>query len=142
MANFIFLEESIMWGNSDKEFSFRIIDDCDHIIDEAGNTTINLRKISWGDSDKVNLDIRKYYHTDQGERMAKGVSFLTEEGPHNLVDTMTKLGYGDTRTVLTNLKERDDFAKSLNSVMGKDSEYYDDEAGDYEDEFFDPKSLI
>lgn len=133
-----------MWKNSgDSEIKYTIVDDFDHIIDEAGNSTINLRKLYWGDNqDKVRLDLRKYYMTEQGEHLGKGVSFLTEEGPHTLVETMAGLGYGKTKRILEGIKDRDDFKKSLNTVLGKDSEFYDEEAGELDDDYFDPMSLL
>ena len=58
-------------------FKYAIDKDFDHTIDEKGNTFIALRKIAWGDSENYKLDLRKYYTTEDGERMNKGVSFLT-----------------------------------------------------------------
>lgn len=134
-----------MWKRSsdDSEFKYTVVDDFDHIVDESGNSTINLRKLYWGDnSDNVKLDLRRYYMTEQGERLGKGVSFLTEDGPNNLVDIMAGLGYGNTRNILNGIKDRKDFQKSLNSVLGKESEFYDEDAGELDDDYFDPKSLL
>ena len=130
------------WGKMDGEFKYEIVDDYDHIIDEAGNKTINLRKIRFGDSDNVKLDLRNYYISESGERMGKGVSFLTEEGPHNLVETMAGLGYGKTKNILQGIKDRSDFKQSLNVVLGKESEFYDEEAGEPVEEYFDPSALL
>ena len=132
-----------MWkASKDSEIKYTVVDDFDYIIDEAGNSTLNLRKLYWGDnSDRVRLDLRKYYMAEDGEHLGKGVSFLTEEGPHTLVETMVGLGYGNTKKILQGIKDRGDFSKSLNTVLGKESEFYDEDAGELDDDF-DPKSLL
>lgn len=124
----------------DKKIEYSIVDEFDHTIDESGNQFIALRKIRWGDRDKVSLDIRKYWMQAEGEVLGKGVSFLTEEGPHELVNVMTREGYGNTKEILKSLKDRDDFQKSLNVVLGRESEFYDEEVG--EEEIYDPSCLI
>lgn len=130
--------------NSD--FKYTIVDGFDFIIDEKGNKTMNLRKLYYGDnSDKVKLDLRQWYVGSDGEEgMGKGTSFLTEEGPHTLVDTMTKIGYGNTKTILNNIKDRDDFRSSLNAVLGKDDELYDSTISEEDEEttFYDPREMM
>ena len=88
-----------MKNNNTREFSYKLCD-LDRIVDEKGSVFIALRKIAWGcgkddnpeDLDiPVKLDLRKYYNTDQGERMDKGVSFLTEEGPNELNVVILKM---------------------------------------------------
>lgn len=124
----------------DKKIEYAIVDEFDHTIDESGNQFIALRKIRWGDREKVNLDIRKYWMQADGEVLGKGVSFLTEEGPHELVNVMTREGYGDTKEILKSIKDREDFQRSLNIVLGRESEFYDEEVG--EEEIYDPRCLI
>ena len=124
----------------DKKIDYSIVDDFDHTIDESGNQFIALRKIRWGDRDKVNLDIRKYWMQADGEVLGKGVSFLTDDGPHELTDVLVREGYGRTKNILRSLKEREDFQKSLNVVLGKESEFYDEEVG--EEEIYDPSCLL
>ena len=60
----------------------------------------------------------------------KGFSFLTEEGPHSLAEELVRRGYGDTNTIVNELKKRDDIGKKLDDVET------------YEDEYFDPRSLF
>jgi hypothetical protein len=67
---------------------------------------------------------------------------MTEEGPANLINALIELGYGNTKEVLGKLSDRTDFRKSLNSLLGKDDELYDDNVGTLEDDYYDPKSLI
>lgn len=124
----------------DKKIEYTIVDDFDHTIDESGNQFIALRKIRWGDREKVSLDLRKYWMQAEGEVLGKGVSFLTEDGPHELANVLVREGFGNTKDILKSLKNREDFQKSLNIVMGKESEFYDEEVG--EEEIYDPKSLF
>lgn len=121
------------------EFSFRIMDDFDKIIDEKGNNFIALRKICWGNSDEAKLDLRKYTTKADGtEQMLKGVSFLTEEGPHELTKVLLAEGYGRTDDVLETISKRDDFRHCLNKVLSPDDELYDESV--VGEEFFVPST--
>lgn len=131
-----------MFGKKSEDFSYTVEDGYDYIIEESGNSSCNLRRIKFGDGKDWKLDLRKYFITETGERMGKGYVFMTEEGPHNLVDTMTKLGYGNTYNILQNIKGREDFHRTLNTALGKESEFYDESAGEGSDEFYDPKSML
>ena len=125
------------------EFKYSIIDNIDYTIEEQGNQFTALRKVRWGDSDKEYLEIRRWRNTpDGGEQAAKGVTFMTEEGPSELINTLVDLGYGNTKAVIQHLSTRVDFRKSLNSVLGKDDELFDKNEGTLEDDYYDPKSLI
>lgn len=112
------------------DIKYNIIDEFDHIFDEKGNTFLALRKISWGDEpnpDKAKYDIRKWYTSADGtESVGKGVSFITEQGPHNLARVLVENNFGNTRELLNGMKDREDFRSSLNIVLGKDSEFYDE----------------
>lgn len=129
-----------------KDIRYTIIDEFDKIIDEKGNKTLNLRKLSYGDSTNVKLDLRQWYVDENGkEGMGKGTSFLTEEGPHSLVEIMAKEGYGRTKPILESIKERPDFRPSLNSVLNEDDEFYDQTAAtgvEEETSFYDPKQCL
>lgn len=83
---------------STKPFSYEISEDFDHVLDEKGNTYTAFRKIKWGDSEEFKPDIRKYYATEDGEKMAKGV-VLSEEATHELVKVLLKEGYGDDKEI-------------------------------------------
>lgn len=125
------------------DFKYSIIDNIDYTLEEQGNQFTALRKIRWGDSDKDYLEIRRWRNTpDGGEQAAKGCTFMTEEGPSELMNALIDLGYGNTKEVLTHLSSRPDFRKSLNSVLGKEDELFDESVGTLEDDFYDPKSLI
>ena len=144
-----------MWGNSHvsflryikgegimEEFSYTIIDGVDKVFEEKGNQFGAVRKIQWGDKGPY-LEVRKWRNTpDGGEQATKGYTFMTDEGPGELAKTLIDMGYGETKDVLDILKERYDFRKSLNSVLGKDDELFDEEAGTLEDDYFDPKEFL
>ena len=70
------------------EFSYELDNDFDFTVDEKANSFIALRKIKWGNSSEFRLDLRKWFNTATGETMSKGVSFMTEDGPHELVKVM------------------------------------------------------
>lgn len=98
----------------------------DEIIEEKGNAFIALREVAWG-TGQSKLEIRKWYTDANGnETPNKGVTFMTEEGPNQLVNAMTGLGYGDTQEVLKNLSTREDFRPSLNNVLNNPNDEFHD----------------
>lgn len=126
-------------------FPYRIVDHIDFVFEESGDQFNALRKVAWGDSpdEKAKLEVRRWRNNPNGTVMAaKGMTFLTEEGPSELINCLLKLDYGNTKEVLINIKDREDFRKSLNSVLGKDDDAYDESAGTLEDDFYDPKELL
>lgn len=126
-----------------EEFSYTILDGVNRIFEEKGNQFGAFRKIQWGSNDKSYLEIRKWRNTpDGGEQASKGYSFMTEEGPGELAKTLLDMGYGNTKEMLSVLSVRNDFRKSLNSVLGKEDELFDSSVGTLEDDYYDPKDLI
>ena len=125
--------------NEDNEFRYSIRG-LNRIIEEKGQQFLRLSRIAWNVSDdeevdesKIKLDIRKYRTDADGkEIMGKGVSFMTEEGPHELVHVMIEEGYGDTEKCISLLKERNDFKDAVNAAYGNKSET-DDETFDLRD---------
>lgn len=125
---------------------YTVLDDFDHIVDEKANTFIAVRKLVWGevdadnvDKNKIRFDIRKWYTRSDGtESVGKGVSFITEQGPHNLAKMLVENNYGDTKDLLVGLKDRDNFRSSLNSILDKDDDLYDEDAGNEEDDLYVP----
>lgn len=117
--------------SDDGEFKFSIRG-IDRIIEEKGNQFLALRQIAWGvgddepvDRDKIRLDLRKYRVDDNGkEIMSKGVSFMTDEGPSELVHVLLEEGYGNTKkckNILNNriesVDEEDDNLIDLRDVI-------------------------
>ena len=112
------------------------------LIDERNNTVMMLREVAW--NGRANhLEIRKWVVEENGERPLRGVSFMTDKGPHNLVNVMAANGYGDTKTILEGIKDRPDFDESLVQTIGmkkvveaKNTEYEVSD-GDY----YDPRQI-
>lgn len=102
------------------DFTYEIDKNYDHILEEKGNVFTAVRKIKWGNSNDFKLDIRKYYNTNDGETMSKGIS-LSDDGVNELVNVLTSTGYGDTKEIINNIKDRDNFFTSLSQVIGKDN---------------------
>lgn len=128
---------------TDTEFTYSILEGFDHILEEKGNQYTSLRKISWNDNGTYKLDIRRYYTTPEGEeKMGKGISFMTDEGPAELINALLQEGYGDTAEVVRNLKDRDDFRSALNSVLNPEDEFYDKDTKDIKADYYDPKELL
>lgn len=125
-----------------KEFTYTVDSDFDYTIDEKGNTFIALRKIDWGNKGEYKLDLRKYYASETGETMSKGLSFLTEEGPDELTKVLIETGYGDAEELANAIIDnRPELLGRICSEMNKrgitanDIEYEDEE-------FYDPEELI
>lgn len=119
-----------------KEFAYDIDDSFDYIIDEGGNTSINVRKISWNGK-PYKLDIRRYTYKDGQETMMKGIS-LSDEASNELTKVLIDNGYGNTRYIINSLKNRDDFKESLLEDNPSDLNNTDDE----DEEYYDPKELL
>lgn len=118
-------------------------DGINEVIDEKGNMALMLREVAWNGRD-YHLELRKWIVDVDKEQPMKGCTFITEEGPNNLVDTMVKHGYGNTRNILHELSSRDSFEEDLVSVIGKQKvdKAKNTEVTITEDDYFDPKSLL
>lgn len=120
------------------DFTFDIMEGYDHIIEEGASSSINLRKVRWGNAKDYKLDLRRWTYTDEGERASKGVT-LTDEGANELTKVLVNDGYGDTKEILRSLSNRDDFEISLETYHEDDSETADD----LDDEgYYDPNELL
>jgi len=95
-------------------------DGINEVIDESGNMVMMLREVAWQGKEH-RLELRKWIVDTETEKPMKGVSFMTKEGPHNLTETMTRLGYGNTKAILGNLVTREDFEQSLIETIGKEA---------------------
>ena len=122
-----------MARNSDSEFTYEFQEGFDYIIEESGNTSSNLRRISWNGR-PYKLDFRKYSYKDGQEMMMKGIS-MSEDGASELASVLVENGYGDTRRIIKAIRGRDDFDESL---LDKAVEI--DDSGD--EEYYDPKQLL
>jgi hypothetical protein len=108
----------------------------DETFDEKGSTFLALRKIQWcqegnePDETLAHLELRKWRVQNDGtERPDKGFAFLTPEGPHELARVLVHEGYGDTRDILRELRERVDFRESVEHINDEEpvgsGEYFD-----------------
>ena len=128
--------------NKDKDFSYKVDPDFDYTVDEKGNSYIALRKIEWNGRGEYKLDLRKYISTEKGEQMGKGVSFLTDEGPHELVRVLMENGYGKSDEIAEVLVyERLDILKQAIKKMDKSLDIPDTD-DDTEEKLYDTRRLF
>lgn len=127
------------------DFTYKIDDNIDEVIDERSNTIIALRKVAWGKGPSK-LELRKWYISEKGETPNKGFSFLTEEGPNNLVEALLNHGFGKNKVLVDTLKKRlPEYSKELNSIKikEKDTSTKDEEITEEDEEaYFDPSKLL
>lgn len=118
-------------------FEYTVNPELDRIVEEKGNTYISFRKITWGpeiDEEKEKLDIRKYYTNADGEEVVgKGVSFLTDEGPHELTKILLEEGYGHSDDIAEAIKNRDDYNDIVEAITNNDNKA---------EGYFDPNTFI
>lgn len=123
------------------DFTYKIDEDFDYLVEEKGNQAVFFRRVSWGGRDSK-LEIRKWYVDGSKETAGKGVTFMTEEGPDELVRIMTETGFGHTDEILENISKRDDFGISVKKVLGKGLNEIIDEYDSIElEEVYDPRAL-
>lgn len=131
-----------------KEFVYTVDPDFDYTIDEKGNAFIALRKIDWGNTGNYKLDLRKYYASEAGETMQKGVSFLTEDGPNELTKVLLEQGYGnDDEIANTILNNRKGILARLALELNNPEKAYDlnielEQELEDEEEYYDPEELF
>lgn len=106
-----------MAWKKDTEFKYEVIG-IDKVIEEKGNTMLALREVSWNDR-TPSLELRKWRNTDEGERADKGFSFLTEDGPNELVNALIDCGFGNTQDILKRVSNREDFIPSMSDILGE-----------------------
>lgn len=119
------------------KYSFRGIN---RIVEERGNQFIRFAQIAWKGEDEecepneIKYDLRKYTtDSDGNERMLKGVSFLSEEGPHELTHILVEEGFGNTEKIIDILKTRDDFKSAVESSYGDNIDPNEDGTFDLRD---------
>jgi len=118
-------------------YSFRGIN---RVVEEKGNQFIRFAQIAWApenedvEPNKIKYDIRKYVSNGDGkEKMLKGVSFLTDNGPHELTHVLLEEGFGNTTKVLGTIRNREDFPDAVQSVYGEAGSNASDDGFDLRD---------
>lgn len=119
------------------------------VFDEAPgrNSFLALREVRWTPNGNYRLDLRKWFTDSVGnETPGKGVAFMTEQGPSNLIGALLTNGYGDTRQTLDSIKDRDDFLVSVKEVLHDNNmDINSVNIRKHEStsaEFYDPKSIL
>lgn len=130
-----------------KEFQLELDDSINDVIDETnGNSFIALRKLRWFPESPFRLDIRRWTINKDGEEIpGKGVSFVTPEGPDNLIEALLGHGYGDTRKTINGIKDREDFPVAVKEAiqeLGIDLDSIEIPTIDDAGSFYDPKSIL
>lgn len=123
---------------------FYLHDNIDEVFDERGSSFCALRKVQWAkegddpDPEKGKLELRRWMVSPDGtEKPYKGMTFLTAEGPHNLAHVLVSNGYGETKTILNDLRKREDFKEAVEH-MNDDPDAGSDSNGEY----FDMRDLL
>lgn len=129
------------------EFNLEIDDSINEVFDEGvGNSFLAMRKLRWNENGTFKLDLRKWITNANGEEIAgKGFSFITEEGPENLVNCLLKHGYGNTRKTLEGLQDREDFIPESMRILARKGAIPKDMINeeDLDDgSFYDPKEIL
>ena len=133
----------------DMTFNLEIDDSVNEVFDEGiGNSFLAMRKLRWNEDSPFKLDLRKWITDSSGKEIAgKGFSFITEEGPENLVNCLLRHGYGDTRKTLEGLQDREDFDSEAMRILAKkgvlpEGSFAIIQAEEGSGSFYDPKDFI
>lgn len=92
----------------EKKITYDILDEnpLENVFDNKDNSYLAIRTVSWNKS-SPKLEVRRWYINDENnESPSKGITFSTEEGPHQLTHLLLKLGYGDDNVIDSIMKNR------------------------------------
>lgn len=120
----------------DNMMKYHVFKDYDIPFDEKGTTCGTVRLVQWvkegsePDQSKAKIELRKIYTSGSEEKIGKGYTFSTPEGPGELAVGLIKAGFGDTKEILKTVRERDDFLEAAQSInddpdAGSDGEMFD-----------------
>ena len=127
--------------DKDASFEYHVFKDYGITFDEKQSSCGTLRLVQWvkngaePDESKAKIEIRKIKIDPEGETKLKGYAFGTEEGPHELVEGMVEVGFGDTKKILKSVRKREDFMEAATTINNDDS----DNGGS---ELFDMRDLL
>jgi hypothetical protein len=108
-------------------------------FDEKGSTWGTVRKVQWlkdgkePDETKAKIEIRKLTQTSEGERIMKGYTFSTPEGPGELIIGLIDNGFGDTKDILRSVRKRKDFLEAAKTINEDNDENDSGETFDMRD---------
>lgn len=110
------------------------------VVEEKGNQFIRFSQIAWAGEDeevepeKIKYDIRRYFtDSDNVEKMGKGLTFLSNEGPHELTHILIEEGFGKTEKILASIKDRSDYPDAVRACYGSAADNADSETFDLRD---------
>ena len=124
-----------------EQMTCHIFKDYGITFDEKGSTWGTVRKVQWikngkePDESKAKIEIRKFTQTSEGERMMKGYTFSTPEGPGELVVGLIGAGFGETKDILKEVRKRDNFLEAAKHIN-------EDNEDNYNGEMFDMRDLL
>lgn len=115
------------YGN--KEFNYETDENKEnYIIEEKGNSYTQLAYERWNEDSDFKLALRKFYSSAKGETAGKGVTFMTEEGPSELINALLKEGYGNPDDIAkVCIEDRPDIIGSIVYNHGHNSESDEDQ---------------
>ena len=123
--------------NGEFKYSFRGIN---RVVEEKGNQFIRFAQIAWAgeneevEPDKIKYDLRRYFTDADGvEKMGKGVTFLSDNGPTELTHILVEEGFGKTSKILDSIKTRADFPDAVREAYGDKVEEAEDGTFDLRD---------
>ena len=123
----------------DESMKCHVFKDYGITFDERGSTWGTVRKVQWlkgdkePDESKAKIEIRKFTQTSEGERMMKGYTFSTPEGPGELVVGLIGAGFGDTKEILKETRKRDDFLEAAKHINEENDDNGSGESFDMRD---------
>ena len=92
----------------EKKIEFEVLDEdpLEGVFDNNSNSFLALRTVSWN-KQPGRLELRRWYVNSEDEEIpSKGISFSTDQGPHQLTHLLLKLGYGDDDTIEAIMEDR------------------------------------
>ena len=122
-------------ARENKEITMDIQEGFDFIIEESGNSSLNLRKVGWNGREPK-LDLRKWSYQDGTERAMKGVT-MTDEGADELAGVLVEQGYGNTKRIAKAISKRDEYEDVMQHLDDSEEDINDDS-----EEYYDPSELL
>lgn len=123
----------------DNSMRYHIFKDYNIPFDEKGTTYGTVRKVQWvkegnePDKDKAKIEIRKVYTSGAEEKVGKGYTFSTPEGPGELISGLIEAGFGETKNILKSVRKREDFADAVANINNDEDDNSDGDMFDMRD---------